>query len=320
MLWELIFALGLSRAAPIDLGAAAAASGRPPECWPPRPSGHAAPSSVWSRARVPGLERYCALIARGQARVAADPLGARAAALEAEQILPGKAAPRVLLARAAVRLGQQEGGLEEFQRALGIDSRAVEQPLAMHELASALGRSGQLVEALKAYRKLVPRAGLLPSRRQRAQVLLEAAHTAMAAAGRGQLDGGLDEAMVFLREAARDPNHPLRIDVALSLALAQDRAGKASQADALVLELTDTGHWAQHEPADYLVDADELLALRALALQRSEPSAALALWQRYLASASTPAAYRAAARARVARLQGGAAGRRSPRRRGRRSR
>src|SRR5688572_4019285 len=87
------------------LGAAAAASGRPRECAPaPRRGSHR--PSVWQRVRVPNLGRYCDLIARAQAQLATAPGQARAAAREADATMPGRAATAVILARAALALGE----------------------------------------------------------------------------------------------------------------------------------------------------------------------------------------------------------------------
>ena len=80
---------------------------------------------------------------------------------------------------------------------------------------------------------LVPRASLLPSRELRALVLLEAAHATMAVAEKAKDSAQhLDEALAYLREAARDPHHRVKLDIALSLVLALDRAGRRTQADA----------------------------------------------------------------------------------------
>ena len=97
-------------------------------------------------------------------------------------VLPGRAAPSVVLARVALMSGDLEGARKAFDTALSRDKRSVEQPIAMHDLALTRWRTGDLATALETYRVLVPRASLLPSRRERARVLLEAAHVAMAVA------------------------------------------------------------------------------------------------------------------------------------------
>jgi tetratricopeptide (TPR) repeat protein len=309
----LLVAMALSDSGPVDLAAAAAASGRPPECWPERRSELGGEASVWALARRPGLERYCALLARSHARIVESPTAARAAALAALRLEPHRAAPHVVLGRVAVRLGQPDEALREFDRAEAIDSRAVEQPAALHDKATALRLGGQLGRALDAYRLLVPRSGLVPSRSWRARVLLEAAHASMGvgalgAGAAGDKPPALDEALAYLREAGEDPHHELRLDTALSLVLVLDRAGRGAQADAVLGELGSTAGWADHPPPAYLARPVDGLALQALALERSSPRAAAALWKRFLEQdRSCPEAWKQAARLRQERLERGAA-------------
>ncbi|AUX27478.1 hypothetical protein SOCEGT47_080690 [Sorangium cellulosum] len=166
-----------------DLVAAAAAAGRPPECSARTGRAIARGPSVWERARAPELPRYCDLLARGQAQLGDDAKAARASARLADQLLPGHAAPQVLLARAALALGSPEDAARAFARARSIDPRSVEDPHTLHDLARSLSRTGQRDEALAVYRALVPRIDLLATADQRALVLLEAAHLSMAATG-----------------------------------------------------------------------------------------------------------------------------------------
>jgi hypothetical protein len=180
----------------------------------------------------------------------------------------------------------------------------------MHALARARRQSGKLDEALAAYRVLVPRASLMPSRRERAGVLLEAAHVAMAGAAKPGpgVERHLDEALAYLREAGRDPHHRLRLDVALSLVLALDRAGRTAQADAVLAEQRGTRAWAddhasddsESAPAGYLASARDHEALMALALERHDATRAAEHWRRHLAG--NDGSFRAAAEARLRRL------------------
>ncbi|WP_437689217.1 hypothetical protein [Sorangium sp. So ce176] len=239
-----------------DLVAAAAAAGRPPECSARTRRAIARGPSVWERARAPELPRYCDLLARGQAQLGGNPEAARESARLAAQILPGHAAPQVLLARAALALGSAEDAARAFDSARQIDPRSVEDPHTLHDLARSLARTGKRDEALAMYRALVPRIDLLGAADQRALVLLEAAHLSMAAAGaaastaaastaaaggaarppagaRGEgARADLDEAIAYLREARQRSQSQLARDVTLSLALALDRAGDRAQADA----------------------------------------------------------------------------------------
>ncbi|MBW2526211.1 MAG: tetratricopeptide repeat protein, partial [Deltaproteobacteria bacterium] len=280
---------------------AAAASGRPPECAPAFAAGSQEPvgASVWGRIRVVGLDRYCAALARGHARLSFDPAAALDAAKQADEALGGRAAPLVLRARAVLAQGDLDEALRLFERARKLEPHSVEQPAALHDLATVLRRAGKLRAARDAYRLLVPRAAMLPSRADRAAAMLEAAHVSLAL----HLEGGspemLNEAMAYLREAGRDRHHPYRVDVALSLALCLDRAGRAELADAVVAELSTSAHWAEHKPAPYLARSADELALRALALERRQPRDAARLWQRFVALPDTTGAAKEAAAARL---------------------
>ncbi|WP_437914065.1 hypothetical protein WME73_48620 [Sorangium sp. So ce302] len=232
-----------------DLVAAAAAAGRPPECSARSGRAIARGPTVWERARAPELPRYCDLLARGQAQLGGDAEAARESARLADQLLPGHAAPQVLLARAALALGSPEDAARAFERARSVDPRSVEDPQTMHDLARSLARTGKRGEAIAIYRALVPRIDLLGTADQRALVLLEAAHLSMATAGAASVAdasarppagahgeaaarGDLDEAIAYLREARLRAQTQLARDVTLSLALALDRSGDKAQADA----------------------------------------------------------------------------------------
>lgn len=250
-----------------DLVAAAAAAGRPPECSPAPRRAVARGPSVWERARTPNLQRYCDLLARGQAQLGTSPGAARDAARLAEEALPGHAAPSVLLARASLALGELEDAARAFARARSLDPRSVEDPHTLHDLARTLARTGKRDEAMAIYRALVPRIDLLGTGDQRAYVLLEAAHLSMTAAGAAAAARGpaattntpaaaastpaaaaadnvpaaglppdLDEAIAYLREARQRSQTQLTYDVLLSLALALDRAGDRAQADAALTD------------------------------------------------------------------------------------
>ncbi|WP_156339263.1 hypothetical protein [Chondromyces crocatus] len=165
-----------------SLNAAAAAAARPPECKARVGRAIARGPSVWERARVPTLQRYCDLIARAHAQLASRPEAAREAAKLAEEALPGRAAPLVVLARVALALGAPAEAARDFSRARAIDPRSVEDPSTMHDLARTLRLDGKRDESLAIYRALVPRIDLLGSLDRRVAALLEAAHVAMAVA------------------------------------------------------------------------------------------------------------------------------------------
>lgn len=289
-------------AAPADLVAAAAASSRPSECRQSSTRHPGTSRSIWGTARAPELLSYCRLLARAHARLDSDPSGAAAAAQAAAKLLPGRAAPKVVLGRVAFAHDPAEA-LKHFEEALAIDARSIEQPRAMHDLAKARVAAGQLTAALTTYRLLAPRVALLPSRQARARVLLEAAHVALAAptADAATRERHEQEALAYLRQAQRDPHQPLRQDIALSLVLALDRAGRRPQADAVLAEQRSAPPAAGPEPErPYLVVAAEQHLFRALASEGHDAAAARAGYDRYLA-AEPAGAYAETARARRAR-------------------
>lgn len=329
----LLLALSLASPAPVaagqtSLSAAAAASGRPKECMSGSRRALSQGPSVWERARVPTLQKYCDMLSRARAQLASNPELSKAAALEAEKALPGKAAPKVALARAALALGDLETAAKQFLAAKAIDPRSVEEPSTMHDLARVLRKTGKNDEALTVYRALVPRVDLLPMTERRVSVLLEAAHASMAASADEKSDkdkadkdksdkdkapktesalkaSPLDEAIAYLREAKQRPPTLLSNDVALSLVLALDRAGESEQADAALADAHRTGARVRQSSLDYLSSADDKLALTALVQEGSDRAAAIKSWEAFLASPSGKGPYSAAARARLDALKRG---------------
>jgi tetratricopeptide (TPR) repeat protein len=293
---------------------------------------------VWEQARVPDLQKYCDLVARAQAQLASSPEAAKDSAKLADKALPGRAAPAVILARAALALGSPQDAAKEFARARSVDPRSVEDPSTMHDLARALRKTGKRDEALAAYRALVPRIDLLGTPDRRVTVLLEAAHVSMAvaaapltasaaprlaplppsaasgeappkgnekaAADKGPA-GRLDEAIAYLREARQRPPTQLLGDVVLSLVLVLDRSGDKAQADAALSGASETG--AQARAVDYLAAEEDKIALDALALERSDPGGAASKWEQFLAGSGGKGPWAAAARARLDALRKGGA-------------
>src|ERR1019366_3527191 len=120
--------------------AAAWTTGRPPECGDP--GGRAA--NVWERAKSPELRRYCDLVASASSKLAGTTAMAEAAlasAREAEQVLPGHAAPRVLEGRALASLGKLDQALAALTQARSRDAAAFDDPLAMLAWARVLART-----------------------------------------------------------------------------------------------------------------------------------------------------------------------------------
>lgn len=304
------------------LTAAAAASGRPPECGSRSRRALARGPTVWELARVPSLQRYCDLMARAQTQLASLPKEARKAAMEADQALPGHAPPAVLLARAALALGgpgAEEDAARAFARARAIDARSVEDPATMHDLARVLARTGKRDEALAVYRALVPRIDLLGSASLRVSVLLEAAHLSMTLEGAGGAPPStaalarppaaprprLDEAVAYLREARQRPPTQLRGDVLLTLALVLDRAGDRDEAATTLAEARSAGERRRGEPAEYLAAPEDGAALDALAAEGGERAAAQKAWDAYLAGPGGKGPWAAAARARLEAIRKG---------------
>jgi tetratricopeptide (TPR) repeat protein len=300
-----------------SLGAAAAASGRPKECMSGSRRALAKGPSIWESAREPSLALYCDRMARAQTELAAQPDAAKKAAIEAEQALPGRAAPQVVLARAELALGGLEAAAKAFERAREIEPRSVEEPGTMHDLARVLARTGKRDEALAVYRALVPRVDLLGTPDRRVSVLIEAAHLSMAAEAAGTAtppsDVGkkgaraqLDEAAAYLREARQRPATQLAGDVLLSLALVLDRAGVREQADAALAEAQRSGDADRFRSAtrkprapDYLAAPEDAVALAALAAEGSDRIEAQKSWEAFLAGPGGKGAWAVAAKARL---------------------
>lgn len=262
------------------LPAAAQASMRPRECAPETKRGRALPSpNVWDRVREPNLRRYCDLVARGFAELGTAARSARETAQIAEEVSPGHAAPKVLEGRADVALGAYVEALAAFAKARSIDSRVLEEPSAMHDLAIAQYRTGHASDALATYRALAPRVGLLAGADRRVRVLLEAAELSMSLG-----PGSLRDAIALLREARQVPLREARPRVLAMLALALDREGESTQASELAAELVRLGgETAAAAFTNVGLATGEGDAALALALEGTDPAAATRAWEAYLA-------------------------------------
>lgn len=306
-----------------SLSAAAAASGRPPECTSRSRRALSKGPSIWERTRVPNLQKYCDLMARAQTQLQAMPDAAGKAAEEADRALPGRAAPVVIRARAALAAGALDDAAKAFAAARRIDPRSVEDPSTMRDLARVLARTGKRDEALVVYRSLVPRVDLLSTADQRILVLLEAAHLSMALEGasgalpktselakpKGPPRPRLDEALAYLREARQRRPSRLASDVLLSLALAQDRAGARDDVDATLLEAraeaSKAGARVRAESLDDVAVPEDRVALEALAAEGTDRAAAQKAWETFLAGPGGKGPWAAAAKARLDALKKG---------------
>jgi len=312
-----------------ELIAAAAASGRPRECISMTRRGLAKGPTVWQRARQPNLQPYCDLVAKAHAQLSSDPESAKASAKKADKTMPGRAAPKVILGRAALALGSPDDAAKLFDEARRRDARSLEHPLTMHDFARALVQTKQRRQALEVYRALVPRVSLLSSDTRRASVLLEAAHVSMAEQGSrppsppgadevpsGMEDGAageggpaqrralFDEAIAYLREAKRLSSTRLSGDVLLSLALVLDRAGHATRADAVLAEAQRVGAKLLKDQPDYASSPSDAVALRALAAHGTNPTEARARWKEFLQGPGGSGPWAAAAKLRLATVRG----------------
>ena len=300
-----------------SLLASAAASGRPRECASNARRGLSRGPSVWEVARVPNLQRYCDLVARAHAQLATTPDAAKESAELAEETLPGRASPAVILARASLALGSVDDAAKSFAAARAIDPRSLEDPSTMHDFARVLVKTGKIGDAITVYRALVPRIDLLATADKRVSVLLEAAHVSMAAEGRERSGAAdrpsadkpaerrLDEAAAYLREARQRPATQFTGDVLLSLVLALDRAGDRELAEAALADAHRLTAKTRAGVLDYLAAPEDKLALDALSLEGSDRGAAIKSWETFLAGPGGKGPWAAAARARLDALKKG---------------
>jgi len=145
-------------------------------------------------------QRYCELLARGYARLAQTPQEALLAARSAEALAGPLPAVRVLAARAELRLGDGALAYQLFQQAEVADPQAFIDVQALHDYARAASLTGKSMEAVRLYRLLVSRLGLLDDPRERAFVQIEAAAHVLA-----HVERGADEALGYLAHARTQP-------------------------------------------------------------------------------------------------------------------
>ncbi len=281
-------------------------TGRPPEC--SVELGGAA-ANVWERAKSPELRHYCDLVASAASKLAGTAFMAEAAldaAREAETVLPGHAAPKVLEGRALAALGQTDLALAALREGKARDRAGLDNPLALLAWGRVLARTGDGAGAVEAYRALLPRTESLSSA-ERASAAVEAGLVAMASG-----PAGLDDAVAALREGVREAQDDTFSVAVLALGLALDRRGEGTAARAL---LVDRGRGDPREALatprakeTLAVAPSEAAALAAFALEASDPADARAAWDRYLAvlaalPAGRPRPWEPHARAHLAALK-----------------
>ena len=277
-------------------------NGRPPECAGETGAGTA---NVWERAKSPELRRYCDLVASAASKLAGNaPMAqaALAAAREADGLMPGHAAPRVLEGRALAALEKLDEALAALREGKARDRAGLDDPPSLLAWARVLARTGHPGEAVEAYRALLPRTSSL-STVERASAAVEAGLVTMAADNRG-----LDDAVAALREALREAQDDALGVAVLALALALDRRGDSSEARALLSDR------ALGDPRTALATlrAKELLAvapaeasaLAGLALEASDVAGARDAWEQYVTALGTAPSHpwEAQARAHLAAL------------------
>ena len=245
-------------------------------------------ASRWERAKTPGLDRYCDLLAFGYAALSLSPDVAARTADEADHVLPGRAAPLVLAARAAARRGACEDARVRFEQARALSPKSLEAPVTLHAYAVCALATGHRDDALVAYRSLVPRAELIGDRWEELSVFVEAAVLVM-----GQGKASLAEAIGYLTEARRRGALPGIGDcVYAALSLALDRAGRGAEAVTVAAEASGPSYLETERAARAAgkpsllpaVSGSEFDAMIAILAERSDRELALERWQSYLAS------------------------------------
>jgi len=259
-LFTFLVILGLSTAA----FAAVWSSGRPPECSLAGTHTESGVYNVWERAKSPQLRRYCDLVAGATSKLAGSTVMVRAAldlAREAETVVPGHAAPKVLEGRALAALGQKDAALDALREGKARDPGVLDDPTTLLAWARAVAHGGHLDEAVDAYRALLPRAASL-SAVDRIAATVEAGLVALALG-----PAALDDAIGALREAARDAQDDAEGVAVLALALALDPRNFFEGARGK--DLAATAPW-------------EVPAIVAFALETTDAVGAHDAWEQYL--------------------------------------
>ncbi len=272
----------------VVLSAQATGYGRAPDDCTPPPLEGGRSAVVWQRVKSPPLRRYCERVAGGLSKLASEPgmpNEALRAALEAEDMLPGRAPAKVLEARAHLRLDHAPLAYAALREAVARRERSLDDPPALLALARAAARTGHGAEALQAYGALLASADALPPA-ERSAAYVEAGMLLLAAG-----PSRLADAVVTLRQARRVATGDLQLVATVALALALDRGGDAREARAILDERTLAG-------ADDAIDAarakrhlgpsptePEALALRAMSLEGRPTAQSREAWRSYFDAA-----------------------------------
>jgi tetratricopeptide (TPR) repeat protein len=240
-------------------------------------------TNMWERAKHPELRHYCDLLAAGASKLVSPATAADALreADDAEQVMPGHAAPLTLKGRALAKLGRHTDAYTAFTEAKHRDPHALDDPTALLAFARSSARSGHAAEALTAFRSLLPRADGLTSA-ERAPAYVEAAFYAMNS-------GSIEDAIAMLRQARREAADAMQPVTTLALALALDRSGAKDEAKALL----DDRARAEARNLSRNTNVQTLLgpllfeteALTAIGLEQTDLAASQAAWQRFVTAA-----------------------------------
>lgn len=262
---------------------------RPIECGVAASGTSSAAANVWERAKEPQLRRYCDLLASGTSKLVGAGTLAKDVlkiAEEADKLLPGRAAPKILEGRAHLRLGKPTEALAALTEAKKRDDRALDDPVALLAWARANARAGKLDEATSAYRAALPRTSALTAQ-DRSAASFEAGMSVMA-----QGTKGVDDAVAMLRQARRDAQDAMQLAAVVALALALDRGGQKEEARAILAERVRStdGGGAKAMLGDArvvaaLTDAGvahEREAMVGMALEGVDGAASKEAWHKYL--------------------------------------
>lgn len=238
---------------------------------------------MWERAKHPELRHYCDLLAAGASKLVTTATAADALreADDAEQVMPGHAAPLTLKGRALAKLGRHTEAYTAFTEAKHRDARALDDPAALLAFARSCARSGHVPEALVAFRSLLPRADGLAST-DRAPAYVEAAFHAMNA-------GSVEDAVAMLRQARREAADAIQPVATLALALALDRSGAHDEAKAVLDDRAkaEARNVSRNTNVAALLGplAFEAEAMAAIGLEATDVAASQAAWQRFVTAA-----------------------------------
>lgn len=291
----LLVSLGIAADEGPSLRTFAAATSRPPECAALARGGKK--PSVWQLARLPKLAAYCDLVARAHASLGADPAAARKHAEAALEILPGKAAPHVVIGRVLAQAGDAKGALAAFEEAKKLDPSSLDEAKAMYDHARALTQTGRVAEGAALYRVLVSRAALLPEP-GKSLVFLQAALATMSAVDKAeQKAAALEEAASFVAEA-REAGGELLPDVVLVSALVFERKGSRERTEALLAEAKRIGARVDDQARGYVSTEADLSALRALDAEVNDPAQAAQAWRTHLGDLGPASPWAATVRTR----------------------